>query len=188
MRVLSFFFAALLLAAMPAGAQTGGPSAAPEYYVQADDVLEISVWKEEDLQKIVLVRPDGRFSFPLVGDVVANGKTVETLRNELTKRLSRFIPDLVVTISVKEIRGNKIYVIGQVNDPGQFIVNPTVDVMQALSMAGGTTAFAALNDIIILRRSGGVRQAIPFRYADVARGRKLEQNIVLQSGDVLVVP
>ncbi len=188
MRVLPILFAALLCAPVPAGAQTVDPSDVSEYHVQAGDILEISVWKEEDLQKTVLIRPDGRFSFPLVGDVVATDKTVESLRNEITQRLSRFIPDLVVTISVHEIRGNKIYVIGQVNNPGEFIVNPSVDVMQALSMAGGTTAFAALNDIVILRRSGRDRRAIPFRYADVVRGRKLEQNIVLQSGDVVVVP
>ncbi len=188
MRVLPILFAALLCAPVPAGAQTVDPSDVSEYHVQAGDILEISVWKEEDLQKTVLIRPDGRFSFPLVGDVVATDKTVESLRNEITQRLSRFIPDLEVTISVQEIKGNKIYVIGQVNNPGEFIVNPSVDVMQALSMAGGTTAFAALNDIVILRRSGRDRWAIPFRYADVARGRKLEQNIVLQSGDVVVVP
>jgi polysaccharide export outer membrane protein len=94
----------------------------------------------------------------------------------------------VVTLSVKEIRGNKVYVIGQVNKPGEFVVNPRVDVMQALSMAGGTTAFAALNNIIILRRNGTQQTALPFKYPDVAKGRDLAQNIELQSGDVVVVP
>ena len=159
-----------------------------EYYVQPGDVLFISVWREEDLQRRVLVRPDGRFSFPLVADVEARNKSVEMLRAELTERLSRYIPDLVVTVTVEEVRGNKIYVIGQVNDPGEFVVNPSVDVMQALSLAGGTTAFAALNDIVILRRVNGRQQALPFRYNEVIKGRNLEQNIVLESGDVLVVP
>ena len=159
------------------------------YYVQPGDNLEISVWKEEDLQRQVLIRPDGRFSFPLVGDVEAAGKTVEQLREVLTQRLSVFVPDLTVTVTVREIGGNRIYVIGQVNSPGTFVVNPRVDVMQALSLAGGTTAFASLDDIIILRRAAdGSQRAISFKYKDVARGRSLDQNIVLNSGDIVVVP
>lgn len=188
MRILLALLTAVLSATMPAAAQSDSRSTITEYHVQAGDILDISVWKEEDLLKTVLVRPDGRFSFPLVGDINATGKTIESLRRELTERLSIFIPDLVVTVSVQEILGNKIYVLGQVNKPGQFIVNPSVDVMQALSMAGGTTPFAALNDIIILRRSQGINKAISFRYSDVARGRHLEQNIILESGDVLIVP
>jgi polysaccharide export outer membrane protein len=86
------------------------------------------------------------------------------------------------------VKGNKVYVLGQVNKPGEFIVNPRVDVMQALSMAGGTTAFAALGDIVILRRTEAGQQSLPFHYADVARGRNLQQNIMLQAGDVVVVP
>lgn len=159
------------------------------YTVQPGDILEVSVWKEEDLQRQVLVRPDGRFSFPLVGDIDATGKTVADLREEISSKLQKYIPDLVVTVTVSDILGNKIYVLGQVNTPGEFVVNPRVDVMQALSMAGGTTAFAALNDIVILRRNGdGSQRAIRFAYKDVERGRSLDQNVVLQSGDVVVVP
>ncbi|HZL94192.1 MAG TPA: polysaccharide biosynthesis/export family protein, partial [Vicinamibacterales bacterium] len=112
---------------------------APRYDVQPGDVLHVSVWKEEDLDQDVLVRPDGGFSFPLAGDIRAAGKTVEELRAEISERLVKFIPDLFVTVSVREINGNKIYVIGQVNDPGAFVVNPRVDVMQALTLAGGPT-------------------------------------------------
>lgn len=159
------------------------------YAVQPGDILEISVWKEEDLQREVLVRPDGRFSFPLAGEVDATGKTVGDLREEIAASLQKYIPDLIVTVSVKSILGNKVYVLGQVNKPGEFVVNPRVDVMQALSMAGGTTPFAALNDIVVLRRDGnGSQRAIRFAYKDVERGRSLDQNIVLNSGDVVVVP
>lgn len=159
------------------------------YLVQPGDVLEVSVWKEEDLQRQVLVRPDGRFSFPLAGDIDATGKTVSDLREEISALLQKYIPDLLVTVTVTEIQGNKIYVLGQVNQPGEFVVNPRVDVMQALSMAGGTTAFAALNDIVILRRdANGSQRSIRFAYKDVEKGRSLEQNIVLASGDVVVVP
>lgn len=177
------------LLAMPAWAQeTQVAGADAAYEVQPGDLLEISVWKEPELQRQVLVRPDGAFSFPLSGQIDARKKTVEDLRIEITERLSRYIPDLVVTVSVVEINGNKVYVIGQVNDPGVFVVNPRVDVMQALSMAGGTTPFADTNGIKILRRQGQRQTALKFRYDDVVRGRSLEQNIVLESGDVVVVP
>jgi polysaccharide biosynthesis/export protein len=159
-----------------------------EYTVKPGDVLSIAVWKEPDLQGPVLVRPDGAFSFPLAGQVDARGKTVMQLQQTVTERLKKFISDPVVTVSIQQVNGNKVYVIGQVNKPGEFVVNPRVDVMQALSMAGGTTPFAALGDITILRREGGVQRSLPFRYNDVIRGRNLDQNITLQAGDVVVVP
>jgi polysaccharide export outer membrane protein len=158
------------------------------YEVQPSDLLQISVWREPELTQQVLVRPVGAFSFPLAGDISAVGKTVEELRLELIERLSRFIPDLVVTVSVLEIRGNKIYVIGQVNQPGEFIMNPRVDVMQALSLAGGTTAFASPNSIFVLRRTNGEQQRLPFNFDAVLRGRDLDQNVLLRTGDVVVVP
>jgi len=160
----------------------------PNYTVKPGDLLSISVWKEPDLQKETLVRPDGSFSFPLVGEVDAKGKTVADLNRTLSTRLTKFISDPVVTVSIQEIKGNKIYVIGQVNKPGEFIMNPSVDVMQALSMAGGTTPFASLGDIVVLRRTTTGKQALPFRYNDVVKGRKMDQNIDLQAGDVVVVP
>jgi polysaccharide export outer membrane protein len=165
-------------------------SAAPRepYTINPGDLLEISVWKEPDLQRQVLVRPDGAFSFPLSGDLVAVGRTVEDVRQELTERLSVFIPDLVVTVTVAEINGNKIFVIGQVRTPGEFVVNPRVDVIQALSIAGGMTPFAESNDIKILRRRNGVQTILRFRYNDVIKGQNLEQNILLEVGDVVLVP
>jgi polysaccharide export outer membrane protein len=158
------------------------------YAVQPGDVLEISVWKEPDLQRQVLVRPDGAFSFPLVGEVDSRGKSVADLSKIVSERLTRYISGAVVTIAIQEIKGNKIFVIGQVNKPGEFIVNPSVNIMQALSMAGGTTPFASVNDIVVLRGQGKAQTATPFRYAEVSRGRSLDQNIQLISGDVVVVP
>ena len=158
------------------------------YTVLPGDVLQISVWKEPELQMKVLVRPDAAFSFPLAGDISTKGLSVVDLQAELTKRLSRYISSPVVTVSVTDVLGNKVYVIGQVNNPGEFVVNPQVDVMQALSMAGGVTAFAATNDIKILRRTESRQTALSFRYNDVLKGRNLEQNVMLQSGDIVVVP
>jgi polysaccharide export outer membrane protein len=177
-------FLALSSAALgqDADADAGG------YIVKPGDQLLISVWKEEDLVQEVIIRPDGGFSFPLAGDMSASGKTVEKISTELKQRLERYIPDLVVTVAITAINGNKIYVIGQVNSPGAFVMNPRIDVMQALSMAGGTTAFAALNDIKVLRRTNSSQTVMPFRYNDVVRGRNVEQNIMLVSGDVVVVP
>jgi len=188
---LPVFFAAVavLLIAVPESlmAQNIGEQRTP-YKINAGDRLEISVWREPDLQRIVLVRPDGAFSFPLAGEVRAEGRAVSDIANEVKGRLESFIPGLVVTVTVAEIGGNKIFVIVQVNRPGEFVVNPRVDVMQALSIAGGTTPFAALNDIKILRRSGGVQTVIRFRYSDVEKGQNLDQNVMLEVGDVVVVP
>ena len=158
------------------------------YTINPGDRLEISVWKEPDLQRQVLVRPDGAFSFPLSGDIVAVDRTVEAVRQELTVRLGRFVPDLIVTVTVEEINGSKIYVIGQVNTSGQFVVNPRVDVIQALSIAGGMTPFAQLNNIKILRRRQGKQTILPFRYNDIVKGQNLQQNVLLEDGDVVLVP
>lgn len=158
------------------------------YTINPGDLLEISVWKEPDMQRQVLVRPDGAFSFPLSGDIVAEGRTVEAIRQELTNQLEAYIPDLVVTVTVAEVRGNKIFVFGQVKTPGEFIVNPRVDVIQALSIAGGVTPFAQLNSIKILRRRNGEQSIFKFRYSDIVKGQNLEQNILLEVGDIVLVP
>jgi polysaccharide export outer membrane protein len=159
-----------------------------EYLLSPEDILEISVWKEETLTKQVVIRPDGAFSFPLVGDVQATAKTVEKIRGEIKERLKKYIPEPVVSVSLLKVTGYKIYVIGRVNKPGEFVTGRFVDVLQALAMAGGLTPFAAENDIRILRRVEGNEYVRNFRYADVRKGQHLEQNILLQSGDTVVVP
>ena len=183
-----FLLVASMFATAPAAVAQEVLPPDQSYKVLPGDVLAVSVWKEKDLQLDVLVRPDGAFSFPLAGDISARNRSVIDLQKELTTRLSRYISDPVITISVKQVLGNKIYVIGQVTRPGVFVVNPQVDVLQALSMAGGTTPFASLNNIKVLRRSGKAQSALSFRYEDVVKGKDLQQNIMLQSGDVVVVP
>ncbi len=182
--------AALLVIAAPAPGDEAGRAGGegPRYRVQPGDLLVVSVWKEKDLQAEVLVRPDGGVSFPLAGDLNASGRAIEGLRLALTERLKAYIPEPVVTVAVKQIGGNQIYVLGKVNRPGQFPFSSPVDVMQALSLAGGTTPYAALNDIVILRRENGRLEAIPFHYSQVERGRDLAQNVLLRSGDTVVVP
>lgn len=182
-------YAAALWLVLLFAAATPALAADPEpYRIQPGDVLVVSVWKEQDLQSEVLVRPDGGLSFPLVGDLQASGRTVDELRTTVDERLRKFIPDPSVTIAVKHIGGNRVYVIGKVNRPGEFPFSQPIDVMQALSLAGGATSFAALDEIQILRREHGRQTALRFRYSEVEVGRKLEQNILLKSGDTVVVP
>ena len=158
------------------------------YKIQPGDIISIAVWKEEDLQSDVLIRPDSAFSFPLIGEISTKNKSVADIKKEIANKLEKFIPQPDVSVSLRQINGNKIYVIGKVNRPGEFALTKPLDVMQALSLAGGTATFAELDDIIILRRENGTQHAIPFDYPEVERGSKLEQNIILLSGDVVVVP
>ena len=157
------------------------------YHLNPGDVLQVSVWKEEGLERDVLVLPDGTISFPLAGHVVAAGRSAKEIQEDLAKRMEKFIPDLAITVSVRNLTGYKIYVIGQVNRPGEFQPGRRIDVMQALSSAGGLTAFADDDEIVILRRKDGKQVALPFDYDSVKRGQKLNQNVILESGDVVVV-
>jgi len=160
----------------------------PGYLLGPEDVLLISVWKDEHLTREVIVRPDGMISFPLAGDMAAEGKTVESLRTDLAKRLGKYIPNVNVTVALTKMLSYKIYVMGRVNKPGEYLVGHYTDVLQALSLAGGLTPFAAENDIKIVRRTFGQQQTFPFRYGEIRKGAGLDQNILLQRGDVVMVP
>jgi polysaccharide export outer membrane protein len=160
----------------------------PGYRLGPEDVLLVSVWKDEQLTREVVVRPDGMFSFPLVGDIHAEDRTVEDIRGDLVKRLTKYIPNPNVSVAVTKVVSYKVYVVGRVNKPGEYLIGHYTDVLQALSLAGGLTPFAAENDIKVMRRVRGEQHAIPFRYGDVRKGRDLEQNIILQRGDVVMVP
>lgn len=158
------------------------------YTVRPGDVLSITVWKEPDLIRQVIVRPDGAFSFPLVGNVQTEGKSVEEIEKIVGERLERYIPDPVVTVATEQILGTSIYVIGQVQRPGNFAPVSRIDVVQALSLGGGMTPFAQVNHIKILRRVDGKLIAIPFDFRDIEKGKNLQQNIFLEPGDVVIVP
>jgi len=183
--LLSLF---ILFASQVTVAEETGSSAIGTYQIQPGDQLAVSVWQEEAMSQEAVVRPDGFITFPLVGEIRAAGDTIEALRLLITERLNKYIPDPVVTVSVRNLAGNTVYVLGHVNRPGVFPMVRETDVMQALSMAGGTATYAALNKIKILRRENGKLTAIPFEYGDVEKGKNLEQNIILKAGDVVVVP
>jgi polysaccharide export outer membrane protein len=176
-----------LAAALPSGSEPL-PVVEGSYLLGPEDMVKISVWKDEHLTQEVVVRPDGMISFPLVGDISAAGRTVEDVRLELVKRLNKFVPNPHVSVLATKIQSYKIYVIGRVNKPGEFLVGHYTDVLQALSLAGGLTPFAAENDIRIMRRNRGEQLVFQFRYGDVRKGKELDQNIILERGDVVVVP
>lgn len=159
-----------------------------EYRIGPEDVLHISVWKEDDLDRKVLVRPDGGVSFPLVGDIQVSGRTPLEVQDEIRSRLARYVPDAEVTVAVDKISGYTIFILGEVNKPGQFTLGRYVDVVQALTLAGGTTPYASERNMRILRRKDGREVTYGFDFRDIKRGRNLKQNIILQSGDVVVVP
>ena len=158
------------------------------FYLGPEDVLEISVWKDEALTKEAVVRPDGMVSFPLIGQIRAAGRTVEDLQREIQRKISRYVPDAPVTVMVLEIGSPKIYVVGKVNKPGVYIMGHYLRVMQALAMAGGTTTFADRDDIMIIREEKGRQTIMKFNYDRVASGRDLHKNITLKPGDTVVVP
>ena len=158
------------------------------YRIGPGDVLEISVWKDESLYREISVPPDGVISYPLIGDIEAAGMTVTTLRKVIAGKLSEYVPDATVTVMLKNINSLQVYVIGKVNNPGQFPITMDTTVVQVLAMARGLNPFAAAGNITILRRRQNVTVKIPFNYKEVEKGNNLEQNIVLQRGDVVVVP
>ncbi len=178
---MSWAWAACL--ALPALAETQ-----PDYTINAGDTLDVTVWKETDLSKTVIVRPDGKFSFPLAGEIVAVGRSVAQVQADITNRLKTYMPEPAVAVAVKSLDGCKIYVIGQVNKAGAYVMNPRLSVLQALSVAGGMTPFASSNDIIVLRGSGAAQKVTPFHYGEVIKGRSLNQNVLLEAGDVVLVP
>jgi polysaccharide export outer membrane protein len=158
------------------------------YQLGPEDAIEISVWKEPDLTKQLVVRPDGKISYPLVGEIQAAGMTVKQLQDEISKRLTKFVTDANVTVILLKTQYYKIFVTGKVNKPGDFILGRPTDVMQAISMAGGLTPFASPKSIVVLRRVEGKDEIYPFNYNDVSQGKSLEQNRTLLPGDVVVVP
>jgi polysaccharide export outer membrane protein len=183
-RVLSEVFLLLVSLSMPIFAL-----AAP-YMVNPGDLLKIDVWDEKSLSREVLVRPDGLISIPMAGEIDTKNSTPSQVSETISQRLGKYMQAAPpVVVSLVNTNGNKIYVIGKVTEPGEFLINSDTDVMQALALAGGLNPFAAENDILILRRSPDGKQiAIPFRYARVKDGEELESNIILESRDVVVVP
>ena len=162
--------------------------AVDKYLLNAGDILDISVWKEESLQKTVVVLPDGMISFPLAGEQQAVGKSVTEIEQGLKKSLAEYIEEPLVTVVVASVNGNTVHVLGKALTPGSFVMSQQLNVVQALSLAGGLSPYAEENNIIVLRQQAGGQKVIPVRYADIKKGRDISSNITLKSGDVIVIP
>lgn len=159
-----------------------------DYLIGPGDLLDISVWKDEALTRTTVVLPDGKITFPLIGEVIAGGKTIAVLKQELTQRLTRYVPDLVLSVEVKQSNSMLVYIIGRVNSPGRHVLNTRITVLQALAMAGGFNPYASRDRVKIFRQVDGKTTILPFHYTDVIDGEQLSENIELQRGDVIVVP
>ena len=165
------------------------PNVGSDFVLGTEDMLSINVWHEAELSRIVQVRPDGKVSLPLVGEVVASGLTPSQLQQKLTKELEAFISHPEVTVIVQEVRSQKINIVGQVNRPGTFPLVKPMTVLDALAQAGGFGTFAKQKDIYVLRTlPSGSQVRLPFNYRKVIKGQNVEQNIELESHDTIVVP
>src|SRR5512136_45282 len=184
--VFLIVFLGLIVSAGPAVAQT--PVQDSSYKIGPNDILNIFVWKEAELTRDVTVMPDGKITYPLIGEITAQGMTASELKKVITDKLQNFVTAPEVTVIVKESRSQVIYAIGKLTKPGPYPLAPGMTVMQALSAAGGFTEWADTKNILIVRREGGKETQLRFNYKEFTSGEKLEQNILLKPGDTLVVP
>ena len=160
----------------------------PSYIIGPMDVLEIQVWKEPDFSRQVLVRPDGKITLPLVGDILASGMNTMGLKALLSEKLEDFVSKPEVTVIVLDSRSKNFYIIGKINRPGTYPLNPDMTVLQAISVAGGLAEWADKDSIRIIRRSGGKDEILSFDYDKVISGESLEQNILLNPNDTIIIP
>ncbi|RLB14538.1 MAG: polysaccharide export protein [Thermoplasmata archaeon] len=182
--LLTMVFALIASFSVPAAAQ-GEP---PEYTIGPNDHLQVFVWKEPDLTRDVTVMADGRITFPLIGEIMAAGKTVNDLKKIITDKLKKFVTAPEVTVIVAESLSRQIYTIGKLTNPGPYPLAPNMTVLQALSAAGGFAEWADTKNIMIVRHEKGKEVQLRFNYKDFVAGKNLKQNIELRPNDTIVVP
>ena len=174
--------------------QYRGMSVPPtEFLIGPEDVLVVTVWRNQDLSKEVIVTPDGKISLPLIGDVVAAGLSAQALSKHVADRLAEYMSTPTVSVQVKEINSYHIFAVGEVGKPGKIVLKSFTSVLQGISYAGGFTTFASRNNVHVLRNvkngQGETKQVmIPVPYQDIVQGKNLDANIILKAGDVIVVP
>ena len=195
-----FVLTTVMLLTLTAGrswAQTAAPAAPTvpagvplpaDFVIGPEDVLGVLFWREPDVSGEVTVRPDGKITLPLVGEVTAGGLTPEALREELQKAAARFLADANVTVVVRQINSRKVFITGQVAHPGAFPLTGPRTIMQLIALAGGLSEYADANSITVMRIENGRQRSFQFHYKDVARGKTGAQDIQLQPGDTVVVP
>ena len=203
-RALAVWCGIVMLAGATLGAQAqqppGGNGATPgntavtpaplpaDYVIGPEDVLGIVFWRDQDMTGDVTVRPDGMVTLPLLGDMTAAGMTPDALRTKIQAAAAKYVQDPSVTVVVRQIHSRKVFITGEVKTPGGFPLTGPRTVMQLIALAGGLNEFADAKGITVMRNEGGQTQSFKFNYKDVARGKNLEQNIVLKPGDTVVVP
>ena len=187
--VTAILFIVMLVSFSPIQAADQQPAVATkDYIIGPGDVLDISVWNNDALTRSMTVLPDGKIHYPLIGEVTAGGKTLAVLEKEVKDKINPFEPNPQLTVMVNQVNSLVIYVIGKVNSSGRFSLNTNINVLQALAIAGGLDTFAKKNKIKIYRESQGRSEIFQFEYDDVTDGENLKQNIMLERGDVVVVP
>jgi len=158
------------------------------YQIGPEDLLDISVWKNVELSRVVPVRPDGKVSLPLVNDIQAAGLTPGELRDQITTKLAEYIPAPEVSVMVREVHSRKVAVVGAVKMPGRYEMKSPMTVLEAIALAQGLTDFASRDRIVVLRDVNGKTTQIPFNYRKIGDDGAPQQNFFLRAGDIVVVP
>ena len=197
--MLTFFLLILTTGSSPAQSapdttkKENVPTPAPKpgdtettYRIGVEDELQISVWREPELSSLVVVRPDGKITLPLINDIVVTGLTPDELQTLLGQKLKTYVNEPQVTVTVRSIRSRKVYIVGQAVRQGSFPLNGTKTVLELIAEAGGLNPFAKSSSIYVLRTIDGKKTKIPFDYKKAISGKT--ENVVLMPGDVLVVP
>lgn len=181
--------AAALSAQSPGASSPANPNPVvpSDYVIGAEDVLSVVFWRDKDLSADVVVRPDGKISLPLLNDIHAAGYTPDQLRGALEKAAAKYISDPTATVIVKEIRSRKVYVLGEVVRPGMVPLSGDMNVLQLIATVGGLLEYADKGNIVIVRQEDGRERRYRFDYDEVVKGKKTEQNIMLKSGDTVIV-
>ena len=174
--------------AAAASSLAGAVKVPDDYIIGTDDVLTILFWREKDMSGDVVVRPDGKITLPLINDIVAAGLTTEQLREKLIAEATRYIEDPSATVVLKQLNSRKVFITGEIQKPGPYVLTAPTTVLQLISMAGGMSEFAHRKEIFVMRTEGGKQVTFPFDYTSVVKRSKLQQNIVLKPGDTVVVP
>ena len=170
-------------------AQTSSPLVGEEFVIGTGDVLAINVWKETEISRVVPVRPDGRFSLPLIGEVQASGRTTKQLEAEITEKLKDYVSEPEVTVIVQEIRSQKFNVLGMVMRPGSYTLTKPMTVIDAIAIAGGFRDFAKQKDIYVLRRDASGKQVrLPFNYKNAVKSENHGPSFELESNDTVIIP
>jgi polysaccharide export outer membrane protein len=187
MNQFKLFIFTLLLVYLPSQLASAVEQAALYQLRQGDTVL-ISVWREDALQRQLIVLPDGSVTFPLIGRIEIAGLTTPEVAQRITTKLKEFFPEPVVTVVTVGIDGNRAYVIGKVLRPGSFIITGPTTVLQAISIMGGFDKFADESGIKVIREKNDQQEVLPVNYKDIISGKDMSTNIRLKAGDTLVVP